>query len=163
MHKITVRGKEYDLALTVGAFAEISDLCPGGEFSRINELMQQPTGKAIAATARMMVAMSKGAEDQKHFENPDYTPEPLTFEALRSMDAPDYVGLHRSFAAILSESVKGNTVEVAPSKKRKKRQKNSLEPGLVFVLRPDVKHGKAGNPLHRLHRNVRYGFLLFHL
>lgn len=125
MRKITVRGKEYDLALTVGAFAEISDLCPGGEFSRINELMQQPTSKAITATAKMLVAMSRGAEDQKHFVNPEYTPEPLTFEAIRSMDAPDYVSLHRSFADILSQSIKGSTVEVDSSKKKEKAAEKS--------------------------------------
>lgn len=119
-HKIIVRGEEYDLALTVGAFAEISDLCPGGEFSRINELMQQPTGKAITITAKMLVAMSKGAEDQKHFENPDYEQKPLTFEALRSMETSDYIVLHRSFANILSESINGNTVEVDSSKKKVK-------------------------------------------
>lgn len=120
MQKITVCGKDYDLALTVGAFAEISDLCPGGEFSRINELMQQPTGKAMVATAKMLVAMSKGAEDQKRFEDPSYNPEPLTFDLIRTMDTPDYISLHHSFAAILGQSMKGHTVEVEPSKKKEK-------------------------------------------
>lgn len=120
MLKITVRGKEYDLALTVGAFAEISDLCPGGDFARINELMQMPSGQSVTATAKMIVAMSKGAEDQKHFENPEYKQEPLTFEALRAMDAPDYLKLHRTFGNILSQSMAGRTVEAKTAKKKEK-------------------------------------------
>lgn len=122
MQKITVRGKEYDLALTIGAFAEISDLCPDGDFSRIDELLKQPTGKAMVATAKMLVAMSRGAEDQKHYENPGYTPSPLTFEAIRSLNTPDYIGIHQSFAAIMGQSMKGHTVEVEPSKKKEKTE-----------------------------------------
>ncbi len=48
MQKITVQGVEYDLELTVGAFAEISEACPNGDFSRIDELFQLPPGKSNA-------------------------------------------------------------------------------------------------------------------
>lgn len=122
MQKITVRGKEYDLALTIGAFAEISELCPDGDFSRINELINQPIGKAMVATAKMLAAMSKGAEEQKRFEDPDYTPAPLTFDAIRVLDTPDYVDIHKSFATIISRAMKGHAVEVEPSKKKEKEE-----------------------------------------
>ena len=65
MQKITVQGIEYDLELTVGAFAEISEACPNGDFSRIDELFQLPPGKAMLAAAKMLAAMSRGAEEKK--------------------------------------------------------------------------------------------------
>ena len=40
MVSITVGGREYPLALTVQAFSDISDLCPGKDFDRFNEINQ---------------------------------------------------------------------------------------------------------------------------
>ena len=102
------------MLLSIREAAEYSNI----GINKIDELLKQPTGKAMVATAKMLVAMSRGAEDQKHYENPGYTPSPLTFEAIRSLNTPDYIGIHQSFAAIMGQSMKGHTVEVEPSKKK---------------------------------------------
>ena len=61
MTSIEVRGIKYDLLLTNGALAEISDICPEGDLSRLNEAM---SGKGrIKNIAYMIAAMSKGSGD----------------------------------------------------------------------------------------------------
>ena len=118
MQKITIRGKEYALALTVGAFSEICGLCPGQDFGRIDELLNAPTGQAMETTARMIAIMSKGAEEQKALENSEYSPSPLTFDAIRTLPLAEFSVVYRSFGHLLTESMKGQTVETAPSKKK---------------------------------------------
>ena len=118
MQKLNIGGKAYDLAMTVGAFAEISEFCPGGDFSRIGELLGGGTGRAFEASARMIAAMSRGAEAQKSFENPEYAAAPLTLDQLRVLPVKEYSRIFADFYAVLSAEMKGKTVEVEPSKKK---------------------------------------------
>ena len=122
MQKLEVRGKKYDIALTMGAFSEISAICPGGDFSRIGELLSGGTGAAMEASAKMLAAMSRGSEEQKRFEDPDYKPSPLSFEALRTLPVSEYTRIFGSFHTILSRAMKGQTVEAEPSKKKEKEE-----------------------------------------
>ena len=77
MVSITVGGKEYPLALTVQAFSDISDLCPGKDFDRINEINQLPTGELAKVSIKILAALSNGAEEQRAFSDPAYEKQPL--------------------------------------------------------------------------------------
>ena len=77
MVSITVGGKEYPLALTVQAFSDISDLCPGKDFDRINEINQLPTGELAKVSIKILAALSNGAEEQRAFGDPAYEKQPL--------------------------------------------------------------------------------------
>lgn len=120
MQKITVQGTEYDVDLTVGAFAEISEICPGGDFSRIDELFKLPVGKAMIAAAKMLAAMSKGAEERKHFEDPSYSPHLLTYQALVNLPLLEYKPIHAQLASIVSKCLSEQKIQTETSKKKEK-------------------------------------------
>lgn len=81
-----INGKERGFLLTIGASAEISELCPQGDLSRLGEVFNQSYAKQIRVTAKLIAAMSRGFENQKHYEDPDYEPDPLTVDEILTLD-----------------------------------------------------------------------------
>ena len=122
MQKITVKDVEYDLELTVGSFAEISEVCPGGDFSRIDELLKMPSGKAMLAVAKMIAAMSKGAEEKKKFEDPAYSPRFLTYQEMVNLPLLEFQPLQAKFSGIISNCLKEQKIKTEPSKKKEKME-----------------------------------------
>lgn len=117
---IEVRGKAYTLAVTVQAYAELSELCPGKDFSRIGEIVGKPSGDALMITAKMLAIMSKASEQKKRFENPDYTMDPLKEEAVATLSLPEYIKLYEGFGKALQNAMGNQTVQVESEKKTKK-------------------------------------------
>lgn len=120
MQKITVQGVEYDLELTVGAFAEISEACPNGDFSRIDELFQLPPGKAMLAAAKMLAAMSRGAEEKKRYEDPSYSPHPLTYQELVNLPLLEYKPIQAQLASAMGGCLSEQKIKTEASKKKEK-------------------------------------------
>ncbi len=118
---VIVRGKEYPVAMTVQAFAEISDLCPGKDISRMDEISRMPAGEGIVLVAKMAVAMSRAAENKRKYEDPEYTPNPLTLEAITTLEFADYTKVAESIYGALTAGMGGQTVEVAEQKKTKEK------------------------------------------
>ena len=147
MQKITVQGVEYDLELTVGAFAEISEACPNGDFSRIDELFQLPPGKAMLAAAKMLAAMSRGAEEKKRYEDPSYSPHPLTYQELVNLPSWNTSPSRRSLLRLWAVAYRSRKSRRKLQKKRKKQRKNNAQPTMVLVLRAHAAYAEAGNPI----------------
>lgn len=115
---MNIYGKEYGFMLTVGASADIADLCPEGDIERLGEALEGAFSKTLDVTVGMMVAMSKGYEMNKAYEEPGYIPDPLTKDILKSLP-------QKVFAEVEAEAVKAfstskeRTVEVEEPKAKK--------------------------------------------
>ena len=118
MVSIIVGGKEYPLALTVQAFSDISDLCPGKDFDRINEI------NLAKVSIKILAALSNGAEEQRAFGDPAYEKQPLNTKELLNMPVNEYLSLCQGgILAIIAKAMGGETVEVEPAKKKEKAAK----------------------------------------
>lgn len=111
-----VNGKERGFALTIGASAEISDLCPQGDLSRLGEVFSQSYGKQIRTTAKIIAAMSRGYENQRHYEDPSYEPDALTVDEILTLDTATFQALTHEVMEQFTTDQKP-TVEVEPKKK----------------------------------------------
>lgn len=120
MNSVIVHGKEYPLALTVQAFAEISDACPGKDIQRMTEISSMPTSESMLMVAKIAVAMSRAAENVKKFDNPKYQPHPLTMDAVITLSIPEYQKVMEPVITALKEQMGGQTVAVAKAKGQKK-------------------------------------------
>ena len=112
-----IYGEEYGFYLTVGASAEIADLCPDGDMNRIGELLDGRIADTIRFTAALVAAMSKGFDDAKRFAGEEVTHKPLTERMLLSLPSD----LFREVQDAAIEEFKAGTkttVQVAPSKKK---------------------------------------------
>lgn len=110
-------GHEYRFRLTVGAACDIANRCKDGDLKNFQELISGAQfAQATDGRAWFIVAMNRGEEEARSFEQPDYKPQPLTVSMLRTLDI-------QTFNALLSEATEAfaeglqTTVGVAPAKK----------------------------------------------
>lgn len=118
MEKVVIRGKEYDLDLTVQAFGEITDICPGKDFGRINEILEADAGSSMRYTAKILGALSRGAEMRKKYEDPAYKPNPIKEEMLFTMGAIEYLEFHSKVGGVITKCIAAQRMELEPSKKK---------------------------------------------
>ena len=120
---MVVYGKERGFLMTVGASAEIAKLCPGKKLENLREVFGGEVNDAdsLENTARVVVALNKGYESSRHYEDPSYAMEPLTVDQLLSLDM-------ETFRRVTNEAVRSMTphreIESVPLKK------NTDEPGM---------------------------------
>ena len=113
-----VHGRERKFLLTIGASAAIADLCPDGELSRLDEVLDGSFSKSVRTTAKLIAAMSMGYEQAKAFEEPGYEPCPMTEAEILALTALQLKELQaEALAAFKADTEK--TVETEPSKKEK--------------------------------------------
>ena len=113
---MTVHGKERGFLLTVGASAEIAELCPGGELDRIGEVLEGPYAKTLRMVAKIIAAMSRGYENNRKYEEPGYVPDPLTVDEILALPTPELKALEDEALAKFAQDTKP-AVEVEPGKK----------------------------------------------
>lgn len=112
-----INGKDRKFLLTIGASAEISELCPQGDLSRLGEVFSQSYAKQIRVTAKLIAAMSRGYENQKHYEDSSYEPDPLTVDEIMALDTQTFQELtHAAMEQFVADQKQ--TVEVDDSKKK---------------------------------------------
>lgn len=111
-----VYGREVGFRFTVGASAQISDLCPDGDIQRLGELLTGQYGQVSRDTAAIIVALSVGYEDARRFEEPSYKPRPLSVQEVMSLRPAEFMELQKAAMAAWAAD-KATTVEVAPEKK----------------------------------------------
>lgn len=129
-----VYGREVDFRFTVGASAQISDLCPDGDIERLGELLNGSYGQVSRDTAAIIVALSDGYEQNQRFEDPAYKPRPLSVEEIMSLRPAEFMELQQAALAAWVEDKKP-TVEVEPEKKENGKDKESslTLPGSSFT------------------------------
>lgn len=111
-----IYGREVGFRFTVGASAKISDLCPDGDITRLEEVLDGQYGQITRDTAAIMAALSEGYEQARSFEVPGHEPNPLTVDELFSLRPSEFNALQREALASWAEDRKP-TVEVEPEKK----------------------------------------------
>lgn len=117
-----IHGSERGFRLTIGAAIKISRLCPNGDISRINEILDGGYDAALMANVEIAAAMSEGYELARKFEEKDYEPDPLSVEEILSLD-PVVLNdlLTEALSAFKSDSA--TTVAVKASAISKKNKK----------------------------------------
>lgn len=112
-----VFGKEREFLMTVGASAEIAKLCPGQKLANLAALFKADTDdvSSLESTAGLILALNRGAELARSFQEPGYKPEPLTMDQIMSLDMP-------TFRALAAEAGKAmnpkREIESEPVKKK---------------------------------------------
>lgn len=113
-------GKEYPLALTVGALETITGICPGGDIRRLVELMKGPAKESMSFFVAFLVALSEGAEEQRKYEamaeGESYTPAPLTPGMVRALSPAELQAAQKE-ALRIWKTDQQPSVEAEPSKK----------------------------------------------
>lgn len=85
--------REVKFMRTMGANAEIADLAPNGDMSKLGEMIQGFSGEAIRTTAKFICALNRGYIDNQKFIEPSYDAKPLSPPEVLSLPEKDYLVL----------------------------------------------------------------------
>lgn len=114
-----VNGREVKFMRTMGANAEIADLAPDGDMTKLGEMLQGFSGEAIRTTAKFICALNNGYIGNRKFVEPDYSIKPLTPPEVLSLPEKDYLDLvHEALEAYTSEVPKIETEPVPVAGKK---------------------------------------------
>lgn len=109
-----INGKERYFKLTVGAAAEISELCPEGDIDRLQELLE---GAQFAKTARTMakvvVALNRGYADSIDARNEKA--DVLTVREVLALDIAEFKAAVEEAMTSFRQDKKGE-VSITPKK-----------------------------------------------
>lgn len=114
-----IHGGERGFKLTVGAAIKIARLCPNGDLSRLNELIEEGYDTALMANVEIAAAMSEGYENARKYEEEGYEPNPLTVDEILSLDP---VTLNELLVEALN-NFKVDSATMVAVKASKKKQK----------------------------------------
>lgn len=122
-----VHGREVGLMCTVAAHDAIAALAPDNNVDSVMKLLNShDTIEQYTTAVLFVVAMSGGYEDNRHWEDPDYTPNPLTPDELHQLRRGDFDKLFREAldtfvkdcgVTIEAEEPKGKNAAAAADKK----------------------------------------------
>ena len=111
-----IYGKERGFSLTVRAASNVARLCPGGDLSKMGEILN---GKNFAQNldviSKFIVYMSEGYEERKHFETGEDL-DPMTLEEVQSLTMDELTKLQQAAFSAFAGDAKPS-VETEPSKK----------------------------------------------
>lgn len=108
--------EEIRFARTVQADIELAKLCPDNNLGKLKQVV---TGKDTITNLqnimKVIVILSEAYENKKHFENPEYQPDPVTMEQLYFYTEDDVLKLsNQAFADFAAD---GETSVEAEAKK----------------------------------------------
>lgn len=124
-YKLKIQEQEYPLEMTVEAFLDISELCPEGNFSRLKDLKDLPRRERIETSAKMLAALSRGAENSRAAKDPQYVPNPITATQVLALPLEEFMKIYSGMFDIIRKCSGKPTVETAQKKTGRKRIKKS--------------------------------------
>lgn len=113
-----IYGKERKFRATVGAMAEIAQLCPGGDLGKLDQALTGSFAEVIGTMAKVIVALNKGYESAMRFEAPELKQDPLTVDEVLSLTQSEIALLQAEAKAAMAGDVK-TQVDAEPLKKTK--------------------------------------------
>lgn len=112
-----IKGKDYRLLLTVAAASDIAQFCPGENFDHLNDVLFSPSiPVSNNAIINMACALSRGYEAHRAFDEPVYSPAPLTPDLLSTLSMLELWQLRVEAIQAFNAGLK-TTVKVDDSKK----------------------------------------------
>lgn len=125
IYELDVGGKKYPLEMTVEAYLNISDLCPEGEFSRLQDINDLPQRERIETSAKMLEALSRGAENSRAVREPEYQPNPITASQVMALPLEQFLKIYSGMFEIIRKTSGKPTVKAAQKKTERKKAKES--------------------------------------
>ena len=114
--------EEIKFARTVAADIELAKLCPGNNIANLQKLIMGPdTPTVMKNIMKVIVILSESYENKRHFQEPDYEPNPVTIEELMYYTEDDLLKL--SNIAFSSFEEDGKVSVEAESKKNEEKAK----------------------------------------
>lgn len=111
-----IHGKERNMAMTVGASAQLAEICPNKDLTKIKEALEKPYSEALLFVVKFIRIMINAAEDKRFYEQENYTPDYIKDNEILALSIDDLNALKaEAFEKFTADSK--TTVETEQEKK----------------------------------------------
>lgn len=104
-----IAGKDRSFELNVQSHEEIARMCPGEDMANMALLFNQGSIVTMQTTIKIAIALNRGYEDHRHFDDPEHHPEYLTEDMFKFMSLNQIRELEEELTRVMNE---GNEVTV---------------------------------------------------
>lgn len=112
-----LHGRELKFKYTILSTKELANLCKDHDIKKLGELLQSDdTVEQFNTACSVIIALSNGYEKAKHFNDPEYTPRPITMEELETLTPDEFSDVLNCAMDAMNEK---ETVEIDPVKGKK--------------------------------------------
>lgn len=118
-----VNGREVKFKRTVMATCKIAEICKDGDIKNAESLFDGNYQTSQQTAAKFLAILSEGYEMNRKYQEPEYTPRPLTAEEALNLTEADFSELF--IEAVTAYSGEKPTIETEPAKGKKKAAKPS--------------------------------------
>lgn len=110
-----VHGREVTFRATVGAMAEIAELCPGGNLGNLGQIIDSKSdSEAFRGIAKIIVTLNRGDCEARKYEGLPAA-DPLTVNEILALKKDEFTELEKqAMAAIYADNTP--TVEIETAK-----------------------------------------------
>lgn len=113
-----INGRERHFELNVQAHKEIAEQLPGKDFSALGEMYKGGSMQIVDTDIMVAIALNRGYEDHRHFEDPSYTPVYLTEDDFRFLPVETITALEQELLAIITADKEQEIETEAPKAKK---------------------------------------------
>lgn len=116
-----INGREIKFLRTVKATADVSNLCPDKDLSRLPELFSGDFSKSVETGAKIIHFLNEGYEMNRHFADRSYKPQPLEVDEILYLDNDTYQLLMESAMSGLNNGAE-TSIEIEEPKKKEEKE-----------------------------------------
>lgn len=114
---MVINGREIRFRRTVWGNCKIAEMCPKKDINKLSDLFKSDYATSQTTAARFICILSESWEKaHKYFDDPEYTPRPLTEDEVLMLDDSTFQALFTEALNAWADDGK-TTVETAPEKK----------------------------------------------
>ena len=113
-----INGRERHFELNVQAHNEIAAQLPGNDFGKLNEAYTDGSLKTVETDIMVAIALNRGYEDHRHYEDPSYEPVYLTPDDFRFLPVDAIQTLEQELLAVLRAD-QTQEIETEPVRSKK--------------------------------------------
>lgn len=96
-----VHNREVNFRATVGAMAEIADLCPGGSLGNLGKLIEgKAEGEVFRGIAQIIAILNRGDCDARKYEGLPAA-DPLTVNEILTLEKDEFAALEKQALAVI--------------------------------------------------------------
>lgn len=113
-------GREVLFRRSVKATADLAEICPDKDISKLGELMKGGTGQQLATGAVLIRVLNAAYENHRALVEPGYVADPISVDEVMDLDADEFAELLvEAIAVFRADGQQDIATKPAPKKGKK--------------------------------------------
>lgn len=90
---MVINGRDIRFRRSVRATADLAEICPNKDISKLGELMAGGTAQQMVTAAMLIHILNNAYEKHEHIVNPEYEANPISVDEIMDLDEVEFTAL----------------------------------------------------------------------